>query len=204
MERGPEIDVDPQETGEWLAALEDVVRARAGRFPLRRVEQVARATAGSRRQPAPIRPIATPYPPEGQGPLSAISMIEERLTRSCAGTRRHGDPGQQGAWRTRRACCELMPLGRRDLEMGFKPFFRAATPGFRRRPCPFPAAFGARRSCPRLPGGAADRGAAGAPPARGRRGGLCSYPHPRAMPDFGRCRPARWGSGRSMRSIRRG
>ncbi|MFO1105921.1 MAG: alpha-ketoglutarate dehydrogenase [Amaricoccus sp.] len=186
MERGPEIDVDPQETGEWLAALEDVVRVEGperARFLLRRVEQVAR-DGGILGGSQPYSAYRNTIPPEGQGPYPGDLTIEERLTSIMRwnalamvirANKAHGELGGHVA--SYASVAEI-------FEMGFNHFFRAATPDFGGdlvyfQPHSAPGVYARAFLEGRL---------TEAQLAHYRRevggAGLCSYPHPWLMPDF--------------------
>ena len=183
-------DVDPQETREWLEALDAVVATTGPSAPQQLVESVI--DRGAPRGAPAAGPghharTSTRSRVEPQAPIPGDLELEQRIRRSSAGTR----------WRW---CCRPT-RSPRELgghiasfqsaatlyEVGFNHFWHAPVRRPRRRPRLHPGPLLAGHLRPRVPRGPPDRGAAAAASARrstARAAALSSYPHPWLMPDF--------------------
>ena len=193
--RLPEDDGDPQETREWLEALDALIAAEGparATFVLKQLLQHAR----TRRVPLP-QVLNTPYLNTislgEQAPFPGNLEIEQRLSAlvrwnalAMVVRANQASPELGGHIASYASAADL-------FEVGFNHFFRAERRRTRRsrRPRVLSAALGARRLCPRVSRRAAD-GRAARPSLQlshvktSRRGnGLAvPYPHPWLMPNF--------------------
>ena len=185
---GAGADVDAAETGEWLEAIDAVVAhdgpARARQILQRVVERAQHAGTG------PIASLNTPYvntiPVDREAKLPGDPALERRLrsiirwNAMAMVVRANKESSELGGHiATYQSVATL-------YEVGFNHFWRAPTERLRRRPRVLPGPLVAGQLRARVPGGAADRGAARRASARRSPSptGSASYPHPWLMPDF--------------------
>jgi pyruvate dehydrogenase E1 component len=179
-------DSDPQETHEWLEALEGVVRDAGherGRFLLKRLEEQAQQMGIVAHVP-PYSAYRNTIPLERQGAYPGDLALEERITSLIRwnalamvvrANRAHGELG--GHIASFASVAEI-------FEVGFNHFFRAAGEGHGGdlvffQPHSAPGVY-ARAY---LEGRLTEEQIANYRQEVGGKG-LCSYPHPWLMPDF--------------------
>ena len=167
-----EPDQDPQETADWLEALDGVLATEG----VERAHYLIEALIDKARRQARICRTRPP-PPTSTRSTSTTRRAIQATRRSSTGIRSYVRwnalamvvQGEQAATRARRAHLDLR-VGRDALRCRLQPLLQRPGPSRRRRPDLHPGALRARHLRARVPRGPAQRGAARPlPPRDGRR-----------------------------------